>query len=56
MNDVNYIVIDKCKIGYDMSLYEMMKKHFENDSFKICCVADCTKENFGYWVEIRKVV
>lgn len=56
MAEVDYIVLDKCKVGYDMALYDMMKKHFETEDIKICLVADCTQDYFGYWVEVRKVV
>lgn len=56
MKDFNYLVLDRCRLSYDMTLYEMMKKHFENDNIKIVLVVDASNENFGYWVEIRKVV
>ena len=56
MKDLDYLVLDRCRLGYDMSLYEMMKKHFESEDIKIALVVDASNENFGYWVEIRKVV
>lgn len=56
MKDLNYLVLDRCRLGYDMTLYEMMKKHFESEDIKIALVVDASNENFGYWVEIRKVV
>lgn len=56
MKDLDYLVLDRCRLGYDMTLYEMMKKHFESEDIKIALVVDASSENFGYWVEIRKVV
>jgi len=56
MKDLDYLVLDRCRLGYDMTLYEMMKKHFESEDIKIALVVDVSNENFGYWVEIRKVV
>ena len=41
MAEVDYIVLDKCKVGYDMALYDMMKKYFEIEDIKICLVVDC---------------
>lgn len=56
MKDLDYLVLDRCRLGYDMTLYEMMKKHFESEDIKIALVVDASNANFGYWVEIRKVV
>lgn len=56
MKDLDYLVLDRCRLGYDMTLYEMIKKHFESEDIKIALVVDASNENFGYWVEIRKVV
>lgn len=56
MKNLDYLVLDRCRLGYDMTLYEMMKKHFESEDIKIALVVDASNENFGYWVEIRKVV
>lgn len=56
MKELDYLVLDRCRLGYDMTLYEMMKKHFESEDIKIALVVDASNENFGYWVEIRKVV
>lgn len=56
MKDLDYLVLDRCRLGYDMTLYEMMKKHFESEDIKIALVVDASNENFCYWVEIRKVV
>lgn len=56
MKDLDYLVLDRCRLGYDMTLYEMMKKYFESEDIKIALVVDASNENFGYWVEIRKVV
>ncbi len=56
MKDLDYLVLDRCRLGNDMTLYEMMKKHFESEDIKIALVVDASNDNFGYWVEIRKVV
>lgn len=56
MKELDYLVLDRCRLGYDMTLYEMMKKYFESEDIKIALVVDASNENFGYWVEIRKVV
>lgn len=44
MKDFNYLVLDRCRLGYDMTFYEMMKKHFESDNIKIVLVVDASNE------------
>lgn len=53
---MKYEVIDRCKISdYDLSLFYFMKEHFESDEIKIELMVITKPEQFGYYVEIRKM-